>query len=93
MRLGTTTLTAAANVPLIPAGSPNIYASMLVVQNNATHNVRMGDNTTSSTKGILLFATGSNTVNIAAPHGTLLNSYFLAGTNGDVIDWMYENSQ
>lgn len=74
----------------------NLYASLLIVQDNAAANVRVGDNTVSATKGILLALGapgGSATLQIMAPHGTHLIDYFLFGTAGNVIDILYETAQ
>jgi hypothetical protein len=74
-------------------GGYNIYCSVLIFQNNASHNVRVGDNTVTASRGILLNPGGSNTLTVCPPHGTLLSQYYLYGTSGDVIDVMYEVSQ
>ena len=72
--------------------SGQVYCSLLIVQNNATHNVRDGDNTVSATKGILLFPTASTTDQIFAIRGTMLAQWYLYGTQADVIDILYETS-
>jgi hypothetical protein len=73
-------------------GGYNTYCSLLIIQNNATHNVRAGDNTVSSTKGILITPSGSLTANLFIVRGTLLSQWYLYGTQGDVIDILYETS-
>lgn len=73
----------------------NIYCSLLICQDNAAANVRIGDNTVSATKGILLALGtpgGSATLQINTPRGTHLADYFLFGTAGNLIDILYEPS-
>ena len=38
--------------------SNQVYASLLIIQNNGANNMRIGDNTVSSTKGIVLYPSG-----------------------------------
>lgn len=73
-----------------------IYCSFLIVQNNAAGNVRVGDNTVSATKGILLLpgpGGGSLTGQMFRVEGTLLPQWYLFGTQGQLIDVLYEDSQ
>lgn len=86
----------AAATPLIKAGNPNVYASFLIIQDNAGANLRFGGSTVSSTSGILLSSGtpgGSSTMQFNFPRGCLLNNVYLAGTNGNVIDVAYEPSE
>lgn len=66
----------------------------IIIQDNAAHNVRVGDNTVSATKGILLASASP------APGGSLnsgpmqiyfayLSDWYLFGTAGDLIDILY----
>jgi hypothetical protein len=77
-------------------GNAALYASTLVIQNNAGHTCRVGDNTTSSTKGIELAASSAS--NSILPlffppnHGTHLQDWYVAGTAADVIDILYEEA-
>lgn len=78
------------------AGGTQVYVSYLIIQNNAGHSLRVGDNTVSSTKGILIASGtpgGSVTAQFAMPRGSLLSQWYIAGTNADVIDILYETSQ
>lgn len=89
------TIGAGTRTPLIAAGQPNVYASFLIVQDNAAANVRVGGSTVSSTSGILLALGspgGSATMQFNFPRGALLNNIYLAGTAGNVIDIAYEPS-
>ena len=90
------TIGAGTRTPLIAAGSPNVYASMLIIQNSAGANCRFGGSTVTSASGIVL-ATGSPggsaTITLAPPRGCLLNNIYLAGTAGNVIDICYEPGQ
>lgn len=59
---------------------------MVVVQNNATHNVHFGDSTVSASKGLLIVPGASLTL-YRQTRGTYnLNKYYLFGTAADVID-------
>lgn len=74
-----------------------IYSSFLVVQNNAAANVRLGDNTVSATRGILLATAspapgGSATIQLNFPRGAHLSEWYLFGTAGQVIDILYEQA-
>lgn len=90
MRLISVTLGAAAT-PITT--NTSIYASMIIVQDNATHSVRLGDNTVSATKGILLgLGGGSSTITLAFPRGAHLSEWYLFGTAADVIDVLYEQA-
>jgi hypothetical protein len=97
MRIGQVTIPAGGQIALATNqdfvnGGYSIYCSLLIIQNNATHNIRVGDNTVSATKGILLFPTGSITEAPLILRGTLLAQWFIFGTAGDVIDFLYETS-
>jgi hypothetical protein len=71
-----------------------IYASVLLIQKNTANNCRVGDKTVTSSKGIVV-PSGSTTpvapLKIARSDNRIpLFEYFLAGTNGDVVDILYE---
>lgn len=69
-----------------------IQVRQLMIQNNAAHLVRVGDSTVTSSKGIYLAAGpgggsfNSGPVNI---YETFLSDWYVAGTNGDVVDVLY----
>lgn len=90
------TIGSGTRTPLIAAGLPNVYASVLTIQNSAGANVRVGGSTVTSTSGLVL-ATGSPggsiTLAPSIPRGILLNNVYLAGTTGNVIDILYEPSE
>ena len=91
------TLGSGARTPLIAAGSPPVYASFLIIQDNAGANMRFGGSTVTSSVGILLaFAAsppgGSATCQLAMPRGACLNNIFIAGTAANIIDICYEPS-
>lgn len=80
--------------PIIPLAvqpaSQNPF-SVLVVQNNAAHSVRIGDSTVSTTKGILLASGspgGSQTIEPAIQYTGDLREFWIVGTAADVIDFM-----
>jgi hypothetical protein len=73
----------------------NINIQSLVVQDNAVHNIRVGDSTVTTSKGLLLAAAspapgGSLNVTLNFPRGTILSQWYVAGTQGDVVDVLYE---
>ena len=76
--------------------NPNLYASVLIVQNNAAAVVRLGDSSVSATKGIAMAngsPGGSTTLTFAFPRGAHLSEYFLFGTAAQVIDVLYESAE
>lgn len=86
----------AAATPLIAAGSPNKYASWLVIQNTASHQVNMGGATVTATRGIAISSGspgGSVTGQFSFPRGACLNNIYLFGTVADVINVTYEASE
>lgn len=94
MRLIQLTMTGAA-IEVSPAATSTgnqIYASVLVIQNNGTNPMRVGDNTTSSTKGIKLAAGTSLQVTPTILRGTLLSQWYVQGTAADVCDILYESA-
>lgn len=63
-----------------------------MIQNNATHAVRVGDSTVTASKGVNLLPTSVGSVNLGtftAAAADDLSLYFLFGTAGDIIDIMY----
>lgn len=70
----------------------DIPAHQVMFQNNSTHSMRVGDSATTSSRGALL-ASGSpgGSINAGAYQfqQTNLNEWFVAGTNGDVLDVIY----
>lgn len=95
MRILQVTLTSAATQ--ISANS-NIYCSLLIIQDNAAALVRVGDNTVSGTKGIVLLPNatppggGSITSQPLIIRGTHLQDWWLFGTAGNIIDILYETA-
>jgi hypothetical protein len=90
MRLIQVTLGAAAT--RVTTGQ--IYSPAVIIQNNAAANVRVGDNTVSATKGLLLLTAsggGGGSITIyRADNRIPLFEYFLFGTAGNIIDVFYE---
>ena len=79
--------------PLIAAGKPNVYASWMVIQDNAGANLRMGGSTVSATSGVVITTSGGSvTGQFNFPRGCLLNNVNIAGTPGNTIDVCYEPS-
>ena len=69
----------------------NINVQTLVIQDNAAHNIRVGDSTVTSTNGIAAsLSGGSFNLTLNFPRGTILSQWYVAGTQGDVVDFLYE---
>ncbi len=74
---------------VVPANSASW--SCVIVQNNSAANVRVGDSSVSSTKGILLASGspgGSVTITPSLQYTGDLQEFYLFGTAGSVIDVM-----
>lgn len=71
--------------------TPTVPFQWVTFQNNsATNNMRVGDATTSSTKGILISPTGSLTFGPAQHEGQNLNEWYVYIVSGDKCDIMYQ---
>ncbi|HUD64656.1 MAG TPA: hypothetical protein VMQ17_08765 [Candidatus Sulfotelmatobacter sp.] len=82
------TIGAGTNTQITTTDTP---CSELYLQNNAAHNMRVGGAATTSSKGAQLTTVtggggGSLTANGFGFRGTNANQWFVAGTNGDVVD-------
>lgn len=64
------------------------FCRWVVFQNNAAHNIRVGDVNTTSSRGILLLPTGSFFTPPLTQRGqtTNLSQWYIAGTQNDVVD-------
>lgn len=84
----TTTNTPQPIIP--PAVVPDriLPFQQLITQNNGSNNMRIGDNSVSSTKGIILYPTGSNSVAPALQYSGDLSEFYVNGTAGDTLDIM-----
>ena len=73
---------------LVPA---TIYVQVLQVQNNgaSTTNMRLGDRSVSATRGILLFPSSSDNIGAFINYGSYLNDWWVFGTAGDVVDYLF----
>ena len=70
----------------------NIPCYQVIVQNNSTHTMRIGDKNTSATRGALLAAgTPGGSVNLGTftMVNTDLMEWWVAGTQNDVVDVIY----
>jgi hypothetical protein len=62
----------------------------LIIQNNSTHAIRVGDSpSVSATVGLLIQPGGSSAAGTFTSGATYLNNWYIAGTSGDVIDYQY----
>ena len=71
-----------------------IYTPFVAFQKNTANNCRVGDNTVTTSKGIVL-AAGNTTPQVPfvvhrSDNRVLLSQYSIAGTQGDVVDVLYE---
>jgi hypothetical protein len=90
MRLIQVTIGAAAT----QVTTAHIYAAVVLAQKNTANNCRIGDSTVTTSKGIVVPA-GNTTpqppVTIARSDNRIsLWEYFVAGTQNDVVDILYE---
>jgi len=70
-----------------PISATNLYCRSFVVQNNAAHTIRVGDSTTTTSKGTQV-AAGASASWLPVPNSTAYNlsQWYIAGTQNDVID-------
>jgi hypothetical protein len=68
-----------------------IYVQQLQVQNNGVSatNMRLGDQSVTATRGILLFPSSSDNLGAFINYGSYLNDWFVFGTPGDVVDYLF----
>ena len=93
MQLLQITATATGTIPVIPRTTeimPTVPFQWVTVQNNGSNNMRFGDASTSSTKGILLPSGGALTFGPAQHEGQNLNEWFIYIVNADVCDIMFQ---
>ena len=75
--------------------SGQVYCSLLQIQNNGAANIRVGDNTVSATRGIIIgpgTPGGSDSITPYIVRGTMLAQWWVFGTASDVVDILYETS-
>jgi hypothetical protein len=74
---------------VVPGNSKSF--SYFVCQNNASHSIRIGDSTVSTTKGILISPGtpgGSQTITPALQYSGDLTEFYIIGTANDIVDFM-----
>ena len=77
--------------PIIPAAvvpGRVMPFQQLITQNNGSNEMRIGDSSVSSTRGIVLWPSGSNTVSLALQYSGDLTEFYVNGTAGDILDIM-----
>lgn len=72
-----------------------INFKQLVIQNNATHSIRVGDSTVvagayGTGKGLLITTGGNSNTGALPIQSGILSNWYIAGTAADVIDVFYE---
>jgi hypothetical protein len=60
----------------------------MTVQNNTSDNMRIGDKTVTSSKGIALGPGGSLTFSLGLDYATRVSEFWVIGTAADVLDVM-----
>lgn len=72
-------------------GNGNLYVQQLQVQNNGASAtaMRLGDVTVTATRGILLPPTGSDNLGAFINYGSYLSDWWVFGTAGDLVDFLY----
>jgi len=71
----------------------HLYCSAWIIQNNATHNIRFGDSSVTTSKGTVLasgspggsYTTGAS-MDGSQPVPDDLSQWYVAGTQNDVVD-------
>jgi hypothetical protein len=87
---GSITTTGVAQ-PIVPAAVvPDriLPFQQFIFQNNGSHNMRLGDSSVSSTQGLLIFPTGSNSISPALQYSGDMSEFYVEGTAGDTYDCM-----
>lgn len=69
--------------------SPNQSLQCLQVQNNGNNNMRFGDGSVSQTKGIILYPSGSSNLALAIAATSMISDWWVWGTPGDVLDFIF----
>ena len=69
--------------------SPMHFVQQIIFQNKGSNNMRLGDNSVSATRGIILLPTGSANFATGINYGTFLSDWWIHGTPGDVLDFAY----
>ena len=79
----------APNNPQNPGQTP--YASLLVIQAPTGQPVTVGDNTVTATRGIVIAAGATLTLQFSQARGSALSQYWLVGASGNV-EILYETA-
>lgn len=74
------------------APQANIAVSLLVIA-PATASATLGDNTVTATRGIPVSTSAPLVLTFSQPRGSLLSQYWLYGTEGDLVEVLYETAQ
>lgn len=78
---------------LVHPSSPTaqINCRQVIIQNNASNVMRLGDSTVSSTKGLVLNGSSAGSFNSGAVtiYNSYLSDFWVFGTSGDVVDIFY----
>lgn len=79
------TIGASANTPVSKSGA--VYCKWIEFQNNSADSMRIGDSSTSSTRGLLLQpGTSFMEPPLQQPNVYNLSNWYVAGTSSDVLD-------
>ena len=79
--------------PLLTQTAGQIYCSVLQIQDNGSNDMRVGDNTVTSSRGQVIGQGGGLYTAPCPPKGTRLADWWIIGTASDVADILYETAQ
>lgn len=92
-RLGQVTIPSGGKVQIntgLPTTvNPNQYMQVIQLQNNGSNNMRFGDSSVSSTRGIILQPSGSDTLSPVMVANSMISDWWVWGTEGDILDYLY----
>lgn len=85
------TLQVTIGAGLTQVTTTSIVCRQVQFENNATHNIHVGDSLTSGSRGALLLPNSVGSQNFGPFAGDYLDlsQFFISGTNGDVVDLIY----
>lgn len=86
----------AANTQILSSGA-HLNCRWLVIQDNAAHNIRIGDTNITSSRGMLLSSGSPGGSFYVGPDSSGssrdLGTWYINGTQNDVVDVIYDDGQ
>lgn len=68
---------------------PNTFVQQMILQNQGSNPMHVGDVATTTTNGLLLSASGTANLGAFINYGTFLSDWWVVGTAGDVLFVLY----